>query len=211
MSDENKTIVIGILETLETMQGKLNQLRATVAELYPDAYLATEHASASLEPNSRARPGAEETPQGKVIEGIFDGQNMVAAGGKQYAVPSNYASKSKLVEGDHLKLTITPDGSFIYKQIGPVARQRVVAVLSRDERTGEFRALAQGKIYKILLASVTYFKGEVGDEIVVLIPTNQPCTWAAVENIIKASSPSGATGPAQTPTKDDLLDPIQGN
>ena len=44
---------------------------------------------------------------GKVIEGMFDGQNMIGPDNKQYPVPANYASKSKLVEGDVLKLTIS--------------------------------------------------------------------------------------------------------
>ncbi|MEK7157953.1 MAG: hypothetical protein AAB733_00040 [Patescibacteria group bacterium] len=206
MSDENKKTVLDILETLETMQGKLNQLRSTVAELYPDLFQVSEPSFQN--PAFGGVLGRnEETPEGKVIEGIFDGQNMIGAGGKQYAVPSNYASKSKLVEGDHLKLTITPDGSFIYKQIGPVERQRVVGVLSRDERGGEFRVLAQGKIYKILLASVTYFKGEVGDEVVILLPAGQSCTWAAVENIIKLSSSSLPA--AQALAEEVLLDPIE--
>jgi len=65
--------------------------------------------------------------EGKIIEGVFDGQNMVGSDGRQYIVPPNYASKSKLVEGDILKLTIQPNGSFIYKQIGPIERQRTVA------------------------------------------------------------------------------------
>ena len=30
---------------------------------------------------------------GKVIEGVFDGQNMVDANGETYPVPANYASK----------------------------------------------------------------------------------------------------------------------
>ena len=63
----------------------------------------------------------QRTEQGSVIiEGVFDGQNMVGPDGKLYSVPANYASKSKLVEGDMMKLTISPDGSFIYKQVGPV-------------------------------------------------------------------------------------------
>ena len=44
-------------------------------------------------------------PEGKVIEGIFDGQIMIGPDGKNYPVPANYASKSKLVEGDIMKLT----------------------------------------------------------------------------------------------------------
>src|SRR3989338_6034187 len=96
---------------------------------------------------------------GKVIEGVFDGQNMIGPDAKQYPVPANYASKSKLVEGDVLKLTISDDGSFIYKQIGPVERRKVLGVLTQDEK-GEYKVVAEGKPFKVLLASLTYFKAE---------------------------------------------------
>src|SRR6185503_8248170 len=86
---------------------------------------------------------------GKVIEGVFDGQNMVGPDGKQYPVPANYASKSKLVEGDVLKLTIAEDGSFIYKQIGPVERRKILGSLAQDEK-GEYKVVAEGKPYKVL-------------------------------------------------------------
>ena len=48
---------------------------------------------------------------GKIIEGVFDGQMMLSPDGKNYPIPANYASKSKLVEGDLMKLTIAEDGS----------------------------------------------------------------------------------------------------
>ena len=41
---------------------------------------------------------------GKVIEGVFDGQNMIGPDGKQYPVPANYASKSTLGDSDVLIL-----------------------------------------------------------------------------------------------------------
>src|SRR6185295_4063521 len=66
---------------------------------------------------------------GKSIEGVFDSQNMVGSDSKTYPVPANYASKSKLVQGDILKLTIGEDGSFMYKQIGPIPRKQVVGAL----------------------------------------------------------------------------------
>ncbi len=121
----------------------------------------------------------------RIIEGIFDGQHMVGPDSKQYSVPANYASKSKLVEGDKLKLTITPDGAFIYKQIGPVERSRVVGKLVRDEQSDEYQVVASGVPYRVLLASITYFKGEPGDDVVVLLPQDRQARWAAVENIIK--------------------------
>ncbi|MCC6643807.1 hypothetical protein IT411_03590, partial [Candidatus Peregrinibacteria bacterium] len=61
-----------------------------------------------------------------IIEGAFDGQNMIGPDGRVYSVPANYASKSKLVQGDVLKLTITEDGTFLYKQIGPIERKKIV-------------------------------------------------------------------------------------
>ncbi len=121
----------------------------------------------------------------KIVEGIFDGQNMFGPDGKQYSIPANYASKSKLVCGDTLKLTIMADGTFLYKQIGPVDRNRLVGILVKDDTTDEYRVVVGDKIYKVLLASITYFKGEAGDEVVILVPKGKDCEWAAVENIIK--------------------------
>jgi hypothetical protein len=129
---------------------------------------------------------------GKVIEGVFDGQNMVGPDGKQYPVPANYASKSKLVEGDVLKLTIAEDGSFIYKQIGPVERRKVLGSLAQDEK-GEYKVVAEGKPYKVLLASLTYFKAEPGDQVTIVLPEDKDATWGAVENVIKAGSSSDST------------------
>lgn len=120
----------------------------------------------------------------KVIEGVFDGQNMVGPDGKQYSIPANYASKSKLVEGDLLKLTIATNGSFIYKQIGPVERKRVRGKLVKDQESGEFRIIAEERSYRALTASITYFKGQAGNDVVILIPRDKVSSWAAVENII---------------------------
>lgn len=124
---------------------------------------------------------------GKIIEGVFDGQNMIGPDKKQYPVPANYASKSKLVEGDVLKLTIAEDGSFIYKQIGPVDRKKMLGLLLVDER-GDFKVLAEGKTYKVLLASLTYFKAEANDHVTVVVPEGHESEWAAVENVIKKGS-----------------------
>ncbi len=124
--------------------------------------------------------GNLEDVAGKVIEGVFDGQGMVGPDGKSYPVPANYASKSKLIEGDILKLTIAEDGSFIYKQIGPVARRQVIGTLVQHD--GGYYVEVSGHEYRVLLASVTYFKAKVGDQVSIIIPEdNRDAVWAAVE------------------------------
>jgi hypothetical protein len=125
------------------------------------------------------RSSTEEV-SGKVVEGIFDGQKMAGPDGKEYPVPANYASKSKLVEGDILKLTIADDGGFIYKQIGPVERKQVIGTLVQHD--GAYYVEANGHEYRILLASVTYFRLNIGDQVTIIIPADNPdATWAAVE------------------------------
>lgn len=117
-----------------------------------------------------------------VVQGVFDGEQMVGNDKKTYQIPANYASKSKLVPGDVLKLTIFSDGRFVYKQIGPVPRKNVIGVLE-DSSDGQFHVNVDGKIYKILLASVTYFKAKIGDKLSVIIPSDTESEWGAVDNI----------------------------
>lgn len=123
---------------------------------------------------------SREEVSGKVIEGVFDGQVMIGPDGKSYPVPANYASKSKLVEGDILKLTIANDGGFIYKQIGPIERKQIIGTLVQHD--GAYYVEAQGREYRILLASVTYFRINIGDQVTIIVPEDNPdATWAAVE------------------------------
>jgi len=141
-------------------------------------------------PAGRSVPKISSDEEGEIVEGVFDGQVMMGTDGKQYPVPANYASKSKLVEGDMLKLTITPDGSFVYKQIGPVERKRVIGIVSQDD-LGNYVVLAEGKAYRVLLASVTYFKAEPADEVTVVVPRDSDSVWGAIENLIKKGGAGG--------------------
>ena len=126
------------------------------------------------------RDSVVSAPEGKIIEGIFDGQIMIGPDGKNYPVPANYASKSKLVEGDIMKLTITEDGKFLYKQIGPVERKTVIGTLTHHG--DKYFVEVAGKEYQILYASVTYFHLKEGSQVSVTIPAkNEDATWAAVE------------------------------
>ena len=131
----------------------------------------------------RKKKTSAENEDGKITEGTFDGQIMIGTDGKQYPVPANYASKSKLVEGDILKLTITSDGSFIYKQIGPAERKRVIGIVNQDGE-GNYFVLAENKPFRVLLASITYFKVAPGDEVTLIIPRDIDSDWGAIENIL---------------------------
>ncbi|MDG1949392.1 MAG: hypothetical protein P8J32_01055 [bacterium] len=119
----------------------------------------------------------------RVVEGVFDGQSMMGGDGVRYDVPSNYASKSKLVEGDMMKLVIRPNGSYLYKQIGPVERHRKTGILTMDSSTQTPVVQVDEDVYNVLEASVSYFKGIPGDEVVIIIPAGGRCRWAAVERI----------------------------
>ncbi len=169
-----------IKNLIETAELSLQQARKIMVDLVGSQeekqFLAKASASGSM----------AEGDEGKIIQGVFDGQNMVGPDGKKYSVPANYASKSKLIEGDQLKLTIKPDGSFVYKQIKLLERKRIVGTLAIDEETNEYRVVAGNRSYKVLTASVTYFKGEEGNKVTILIPQEGDATWAAVENIYKS-------------------------
>ena len=185
-ADENVTIakskVVLIKRLLANVKENNNRLIQLLSGLVSDE----DEASISIGQlaDEKFNSSEAETDEGRIIEGVFDGENMIGPDGKQYSIPVNYASKSKLVEGDILKLTITANGTFIYKQIGPIERSRVVGKLERNS-DGNYVAIADNKKWRILTASVTYFKGEHGDEIVILIPKTGESKWAAVENIVR--------------------------
>ncbi len=178
-----------LIRSIKESNEKLTQLFSDLSEKMVDS---SDMSSLSFnEKNNLKKYGQEFMTQeigidqnGGVVEGVFDGSGMMGPDGRQYSIPFNYSSKSKLVEGDVLKLTITPRGSFVYKQINPIERIRVMAKLDQDI-DGNFNAISGNKKWKLLLASVTYFKGEPGDEVVILIPKKKESKWAAIENIIK--------------------------
>lgn len=158
---------------------QVKRLRALIQEAETNLAAAKELLISIVGDDDQVYVNAEEVA-GKVIEGVFDGQAMVGPDGKSYPVPANYASKSKLIEGDILKLTIADDGSFIYKQIGPVARRQIIGTLMQHD--GAYYVEAAGREYRVLLASVTYFKAHVGDQVSIVIPEdNREAVWAAVE------------------------------
>ncbi len=161
---------------------QIKRLRTLIREAETSLSAANELLVSLLGDDDTVAPAAVSGSEniGKIIEGVFDGQNMVGSDNKTYPVPANYASKSKLVQGDILKLTIAPDGTFLYKQIGPVPRKQVVGALMLDN--GHYTVEIGTRRFRVLMASVTYFKAKPGDQVSVNLPEDDAnVQWAALE------------------------------
>lgn len=159
---------------------QVKRLKALIQEAETSLAAAKELLVSLVGDDAIISAATKEDNLGKVIEGVFDGQNMVGSDAKTYPVPANYASKSKLVQGDILKLTIADDGAFLYKQIGPIPRKQVVGTL--ELKDGHYFVNVGERQYRVLLASVTYFKAKPGDQVSVNIPEEEvDAEWAALE------------------------------
>lgn len=163
----------------ELPEKQVKRLKSLIAEAETNLAAAKELLISMVGEDPEVTASVKDENIGKVIEGVFDGQNMVGSDGKTYPVPANYASKSKLVQGDILKLTIADDGAFLYKQIGPIPRKQIVGVLSQSD--GHYVVTVGEKEYRVLLASVTYFKAKPGDQVSINVPEEGDAEWAALE------------------------------
>ena len=176
MSLANKLALLQ--EMLDSAESNLRSAKQVIIELTGGQNFKGQYQKQASKITSSIEGDGEE----QIVEGVFDGQGMVGPDGKSYPVPANYASKSKLVPGDVLKLTILPDGAFLYKQIGPAERKRVVGPLVHED--GQYRVLAEGKAYKVLLASVTYYRAEIGDKITLIVHALDDSEWGAIDHVL---------------------------
>jgi len=119
--------------------------------------------------------------EGQVVEWVYDGLYMIGSDEKKYPVPLNYSSKSKLISGDVLKLTILTNGKLMYKLISPASRTYIKATLSQNGN--EYIAIwDNGKTYRLNPAAVTYFDLKVWDEMSIIINNDGKWDFAAIES-----------------------------
>lgn len=118
----------------------------------------------------------------KIIEWVFTWEEMLWSDLSKYPVPVNYASKSKLVQWDRLKLTIENNWKMTYKQISPIEREFKTWLITKEN--WKFQVLSEWRIYNLLTASVTHFKCEVWDNISIILPAWKEASFAAIEALI---------------------------
>ncbi len=115
----------------------------------------------------------------KIIEWIFTWEDMLWADNNRYPIPANYASKSKLVQWDRLKLTIDTIGRMTYKQILPIPRFIKTWIIAKEN--DRYIVICDSKSYNLLQRAVTHFKLEIWDKVSVVLPEWKDATFAAIE------------------------------
>lgn len=185
----------------ESKQNKMALLRQMIENAERNVAAAKQLLS-QIDNSSRKSSSSSEASQ--IVEGTFDGEKMIGLDGKTYPIPVNYASKSKLIEGDLLKLTITQDGSFVYKQISPADRRKIMGIIMKDS-AGKYYVSSEGRKYKVLLASLTYFKAKEGDEVTLVVPKEKVSKWAAIEAVIENSDGNKTLNNSSADKDDEML------
>lgn len=118
----------------------------------------------------------------KIIEWVFTWEDMLWSDWNKYPIPVNYASKSKMVQWDKLKLTIEESWKMLYKQISPIERDTKTWLLTKEKE--KFQVIADWKTYDVLTAAVTHFKWEIWDTITIIVPRWREATFAAIDIIV---------------------------
>lgn len=127
---------------------------------------------------------SEFLPSPKDLPGIigkFDGTYLVTDDNQKFQVPENYASKSKLVYGDTLKMIEGAEGS-TFKQIERVKRTILSGILAKKD--GKFVVLTSDGSHNLIPAAVSFHHGLEGDEACVIVPEeHRNCSFAALDEI----------------------------
>lgn len=169
--------IIAIKDFIESAEKSIKNAKKLLAELLKDENIDLNELSLDTSWLSDYR-----SDDSKIIEWVFTWEEMLWSDGHRYPVPSNYSSKSKLVQWDKLKLTIDWLWKMLYKQIQPIERETRVWLLVKEN--WKFQVVAEWKTYNVLTAAVTHFKAEVWDSLTVILPLWKPATFAAIEAVI---------------------------
>lgn len=189
--NENDKKIQAVLDLLESADKSVQAARRLLGEIGGKRKREPELETSSLHQYSS---GGE-----KIIEGVFTGDAMLGADKRLYPVPANYASKSLIVQGTKMKARIEPDGKISYKIIDEMPHETKAGILVKDR--DRWQAVCGDKVYNVLLASVTFHKGEVGNQVSVRVPAGKEATFASLEAVIPGSVPPPAVQKEEAPVK----------
>ena len=177
MDKNDKKQIGAIVEFINTSERALKNAKKLLKQLIWENCIEIERPTFSTDGLMSYSSGED-----KIIEWVFTWEEMLGSDGTKYSVPANYASKSKMVQWDRLKLTIKSDGKMLYKQIKPIDRVTKIWLLA--ENNWKFQVIIDWKVYNLLKAAVTHFWANIWDKLSVIIPATKVATFAAIENII---------------------------
>jgi hypothetical protein len=190
-----------ILNLIEIADNNLKTAKSLLTQLSTGERSTSVSRSVSTAPSNYSSMDEENALE--VVEGYFDGENMIGDNGQLYVVPPNYASKTQLVVGDRMKWLMTPDRD-IFKLIQPVPRERVTGTFTIE---GDSYLVIVNKFQnpiQILKASATYAMKnlgmQIGDEVAITVPKDTTATWGAFNSVVKISN--------QEEDPDDYMQPI---
>ena len=177
---KNKNQVKAIKDFIITAEKSLKNAKKLLADLIKENWVDIDfNKTVDLDTSGLHSYNSEDS---QIIEWVFTWEEMYGVDGDKYPIPANYASKSKMVQWDKLKLTIAPNGRMLYKQISPIERETTVWLLTEDK--GKYQAVADWKTYDLLTAAVTHFGANIWDNITIIIPKWKDATFAAIDNVI---------------------------
>lgn len=192
-----------INQALNAAAGSLSLAKQLLGELWEDSGRKERAASGSKIPVEAKN--VPFNPPG--ITGTYDGQFMIAADGKKYPVPENYASKSVIVYGDRLKM-FSLGGESRFKQIERVKRQRTSGVLVKKE--GRFHVVTSDGSHRVLPSAVSHFDLKEGGEVQIILPLdNRHAPFAAIENVSVKVAPPSPLVPPVAKVMEEIVKPLQ--
>ena len=174
----NKKNIAAIRDFIISAEKSIRNAKKLLKDVLEENNISTE-SSVNLDTNWLNSYSSEDS---KIIEWVFTWEEMLWADGNKYPVPANYSSKSKLVQWDKLKVTITPNGKMLYKQIAPINRSFVTWLVVKEK--DKFQVVAEWKTYDLLTAAVTHFKANIWDTVTVIIPEWKQATFAAIDLVV---------------------------
>lgn len=174
-NEELQEIVDSLKKSLETAQNSLAAAQKWIHQLESSDL-------SELPVVEKSHTAAPTTDSENIFYGIYNGKEMVSETGRSFPVPANYASKSKLIEGDSLKMTILPSGAMVYKQIEIADRELMQGTLILDK--DKYKVLCDDRLVNVPYASITFFRAQVGDSITVIVPRDESKTWGAIETVV---------------------------